>query len=89
MLFSAEVVVATKPDVADPQGQAIEAAIARMPSAMGGGAGVASMRAGKVFRFAIEAASPEAAEARVRLLADRLLANHNTESFAVRVEARA
>jgi phosphoribosylformylglycinamidine synthase len=67
-----------KPEILDPQGQAVAGALPRF-----GVTGVASVRVGK--RIEIEfAGEPDLDQA--RYLADKLLANPVIEDFTVRVE---
>ena len=84
-LHHAEVVVMPKAEVADPQGQAIEAALSRL--ALGNGAPVRAshVRAGQVFRLTLDAPDRAAAEKALRTLADRVLANPNVESFECKI----
>lgn len=65
----------------DPQGQAIEHALGVL-----GFAGVGDVRVGKAIELAVEAESPAAAEAAVRAMCERLLANPVTEDFVIEVE---
>jgi len=70
--------VMLKPEILDPQGQAVAGALPRF-----GVTGVASVRVGK--RIEIEfAGEPDLDQA--RLIADKLLANPVIEDFTVRVE---
>ena len=70
--------VMLKPEILDPQGQAVASALPRL-----GISGVSSVRIGK--RIEIEfAGEPDLVGARV--IADRLLANLVIEDFVVRVE---
>jgi phosphoribosylformylglycinamidine synthase len=71
--------VMPKPEILDPQGQAIVRALPGL-----GFDGVASVRQGKRFELEIDAAD---AEAVARQAAEALLANPAIEDFAVRVEA--
>jgi phosphoribosylformylglycinamidine synthase len=75
--------VMPKPEILDPQGQAIRNALARM-----GFDGVTDVRQGK--RFELDFAGPvdEAALAEVRKMAETLLANTVIEGFEVRVESQ-
>jgi phosphoribosylformylglycinamidine synthase subunit PurS len=70
--------VMLKPEILDPQGQAVAGALPRL-----GVAGVASVRVGK--RIEIEfTGEPDLEQA--RQIADKLLANPVIEDFTVRVE---
>ena len=70
--------VMLKPEILDPQGAAVLAALPRL-----GVSGVTGVRQGK--RFELEVEGDPDLEA-LRLLADRLLANPVIEDYAVRVE---
>lgn len=72
--------VTFKPEILDPQGQAILGAIPTL-----GIAGVTRVRQGKHFEIDVEGVADEEALARVRRLAESLLANPVIEDFAVRV----
>ena len=70
--------VMLKPEILDPQGQAVANALPRL-----GVAGVASVRIGK--RIEIDfVGEPDLEQA--RQIADKLLANPVIEDFAIRVE---
>jgi phosphoribosylformylglycinamidine synthase PurS subunit len=72
--------VMLKPEILDPQGQAVTRAAARL-----GFDGVDAVRQGK--RFELEVAdTSEATLARVHELAEQVLANTVIEDFTVRVE---
>jgi phosphoribosylformylglycinamidine synthase len=73
--------VMLKPEILDPQGQAVAGALPRF-----GVTGVASVRVGK--RIEIEfTGDPDLEQA--QFIADRLLANPVIEQFTVRVEGAA
>lgn len=74
--------VMLKPEILDPQGQAVQRALPRL-----GYTGISDVRQGK--RFELEVAEPvdDAAIARIRQLADSFLANTVIEDFTVRVES--
>jgi phosphoribosylformylglycinamidine synthase subunit PurS len=74
--------VMLKPEILDPQGQAVHGALPRL-----GFDGVAAVRQGKRFELELDGPADEAALARVRELAETLLANTVIEDFTVRVEA--
>ena len=78
-VFHAEVTVMPKPEVADPQGQAIEQALGRLDVASGVTA--THVRVGKVFSLSLEAQDRDAAQQALNALADRILANPNIEAF--------
>ncbi len=73
--------VMLKPEILDPQGQAVQRALPRL-----GFEGIADVRQGK--RFELEVAEPVSDEtlARVHELAEKFLANTVIENFTVRVE---
>ena len=73
--------VMLKPEILDPQGQAVAGALPRL-----GVAGVASVRVGK--RIEIEFTGEPNLE-QARQIADKLLANPVIEDFTVRVEESA
>jgi phosphoribosylformylglycinamidine synthase len=78
--YSVLVEVRLRPGIADPQGATIERALPAL-----GLEGVAGVRAGKSFRFEIEAADEAAALARSTVVADRVLANPVIEESTVTV----
>ena len=73
--------VMLKPEILDPQGQAVNRALPRL-----GFDGVVDVRQGKRFEVELEGPADEAALARVREMAERLLANTVIEEYRVRVE---
>ena len=77
----ARVTVTLKNGVLDPQGKAIENALASL-----GIEGVVSVRQGKLFDLVLEAQDRDAAEATVRRACEKLLANTVIESFAVELD---
>lgn len=74
--------VMLKPEILDPQGQAILTALPQL-----GFGGVTSVRQGKRFEIEIDGPADDAVLRRVRSLADTLLANPVIEEFTVRAEA--
>ncbi len=76
--MKARVTVTLKPGVLDPQGKAIEGALASL-----GFGGVNGVRQGKVFEIDLADADPAAAEAQLREMASRLLANTVIENYKV------
>lgn len=70
--------VVLKPEILDPQGQAIGAAIGRL-----GVAGISSVRQGKHFELDVESSVDDAA---LHHLAETLLANPVIEQFTVHRE---
>ncbi|MET9343778.1 phosphoribosylformylglycinamidine synthase subunit PurS [Nonomuraea sp. NPDC003804] len=73
--------VMLKPEILDPQGQAIARALPRL-----GFSGVSQVRQGKRFELELEGVADEAALAEVRKMAETLLANTVIEEYTVRVE---
>lgn len=80
--FAVLVEVSLRPGIADPQGATIERALPAL-----GFAGISEVRAGKAFRFVVEADDEAMARAEVDQLCQRLLANPVIEKSAVSVEA--
>jgi phosphoribosylformylglycinamidine synthase len=70
--------VMLKPEILDPQGQAVHRALPRL-----GFEGVRDVRQGKRFELDIDGPADAAALARVREMADTLLANTVIEDFRV------
>ncbi|MEU1393269.1 MULTISPECIES: phosphoribosylformylglycinamidine synthase subunit PurS [unclassified Nonomuraea] len=73
--------VMLKPEILDPQGQAIARALPRL-----GFSGVSAVRQGKRFEVDLEGPADEAALDEVRKMAETLLANTVIEDYSVRVE---
>ncbi|GAA3536107.1 phosphoribosylformylglycinamidine synthase subunit PurS [Nonomuraea rosea] len=73
--------VMLKPEILDPQGQAIARALPRL-----GFSGVSAVRQGKRFEIELEGPAGEAALEEVRKMAETLLANTVIEDYSVRVE---
>ena len=74
--------VMPKPEILDPQGQAIQKALARM-----GFDTVSEVRQGKRFEVEVEGELDAAALAKVEQMAETLLANTVIEEFTVRIES--
>jgi len=74
--------VMLKPEILDPQGQAVQRALPRL-----GFDGVVDVRQGKRFEVELDGPADEAALGRVREMAEKLLANTVIEEYVVRVEA--
>ncbi|MQY04856.1 phosphoribosylformylglycinamidine synthase subunit PurS [Actinomadura macrotermitis] len=72
--------VMLKPEILDPQGQAIARKLPQL-----GYEGVTAVRQGKRFEVEIDGEADEAALERVRKIAETLLANPVIEDFEVRV----
>jgi phosphoribosylformylglycinamidine synthase len=79
-VIKARVTVTLKNGVLDPQGKAIEHALEGL-----GFAGVGSVRQGKVFDIEIDSADPTKAEADLKAMCDRLLANTVIENYSVAI----
>jgi phosphoribosylformylglycinamidine synthase len=79
-VINARVTVTLKTGVLDPQGKAIEHALAGL-----GFGGVGSVRQGKVFDIEIDASDKTKAEADLKAMCDRLLANTVIETYAVEI----
>ncbi|WP_405142364.1 phosphoribosylformylglycinamidine synthase subunit PurS [Sphaerisporangium sp. NBC_01403] len=75
--------VMLKPEILDPQGQAIARALPRL-----GFSGVTEVRQGKRFEVEIDGPADDAALADIRKMAETLLANTVIEDYSVRVEAQ-
>jgi len=78
MRFSARVEVRLRKGIADPEGATIERALPAL-----GFDDVRDVRAGRAFRFELEAPDEEAARRRAEQLAARLLANPVIEDTEV------
>lgn len=72
--------VMLKPEILDPQGQAIAGALPGL-----GFPGVRSVRQGKHFEIELDGTTPDGARARAEQIAGTLLANAVIETFVVRV----
>jgi phosphoribosylformylglycinamidine synthase len=81
MSYRVHVRVVPRAGILDPQGQAVEHALAAL-----GFEGASDVRVGRAIELAIDARSPEAAEASAREMCDRLLANPVTEDYSLVVE---
>jgi phosphoribosylformylglycinamidine synthase PurS subunit len=81
MRFSALVEVSLRPGIADPEGATIERALPAL-----GFDNVSGMRAGKAFRFMVDAVDEASARASVEDLSRRLLSNPVIEDAEVTVE---
>ena len=78
--MKARVTVTLKNGVLDPQGKAIEGALASL-----GVQGVASVRQGKVFDVELTTTSKPAAEAALKAACEKLLANTVIENYQVEI----
>jgi phosphoribosylformylglycinamidine synthase PurS subunit len=84
MIWRVEVRILPRAGLLDPQGQAVEHALAALhfPEA-------SNVHVGKAIVLDVDAESSEAAEARARTMCDRLLANPVTEDYTIAVQAGA
>jgi phosphoribosylformylglycinamidine synthase len=78
--MKARVVVTLKNGVLDPQGKAIEGALASL-----GVAGVAGVRQGKVFDITLEGSDADAARETLKAACEKLLANTVIENYAIEI----
>jgi phosphoribosylformylglycinamidine synthase subunit PurS len=83
MSFRVHVRVMPRTGLLDPQGQAVEHALAAL-----GFNGAADVRVGRAIELDIAAGSPDEARAEAERMCDRLLANPVTEDYELEVEAR-
>ena len=77
-MIKARVTVTLKNGVLDPQGKAIEGALAAL-----GFDGVGAVRQGKVFDIELQGSDRARAEADLKAMCDRLLANTVIENYSV------
>ncbi len=77
-MIKARVTVTLKNGVLDPQGKAIEGALSSL-----GFSGVGAVRQGKVFDIEIAGKDRAKAEADLKAMCDKLLANTVIENYAV------
>ncbi|MCT2589471.1 phosphoribosylformylglycinamidine synthase subunit PurS [Streptomyces sp. N2-109] len=73
--------VMLKPEILDPQGQAVQRALPRL-----GFEGIADVRQGKRFELEVEGPVDDALLVRVREMAETFLANTVIEDYTVRLE---
>jgi phosphoribosylformylglycinamidine synthase PurS subunit len=79
--MKARVIVTLKAGILDPQGKAIEAALAAL-----GFSGVDSVRQGKVFDIALDEADPARAREALARMCETLLANLVIEDYSIVLE---
>nr|WP_210317350.1 phosphoribosylformylglycinamidine synthase subunit PurS [Oryzicola mucosus] len=77
-VIKARVIVTLKNGVLDPQGKAIEGALGGL-----GFDGVGSVRQGKVFDVELSSTDAANAEAEIKAMCDKLLANTVIENYSV------
>jgi len=80
LAIKARVTVTLKNGVLDPQGKAIEGALGTL-----GFAGVGQVRQGKVFDVELDGADRSKAEAELKAMCEKLLANTVIEDYAVEI----
>ena len=78
--MKALVTVRLKPGVLDPQGKAIEGALASL-----GFSGVSRVRQGKLFEIELDAADPSVARQRLTEMCEKLLANTVIETYSIEI----
>lgn len=79
-MIKARVTVTLKNGVLDPQGKAIEGALGAL-----GFNGVGSIRQGKVFDLELDTADKTQAEADIKAMCEKLLANTVIENYQVEI----
>ena len=79
--MKAKVIITLKNGVLDPQGKAIEGALAGL-----GFTGVDNVRQGKFIELDIDAATADDARTRVEAMCEKLLSNTVIENYRVEVE---
>ena len=84
MIYLARVEVTLKPAVNDPQGLTVKGGLRLL-----GFSGVQEVRIGKYLELTLEATSQEQAEAQVRDMCEKLLANPVIEQYSFSVEPAA
>ena len=77
-MIKARVTVTLKNGVLDPQGKAIEGALGSL-----GFAGVGHVRQGKVFDLELDHADSASAEAELKTMCEKLLANTVIENYTI------
>ncbi|NEJ73684.1 phosphoribosylformylglycinamidine synthase subunit PurS [Rhizobium phaseoli] len=80
-MIKARVTVTLKNGVLDPQGKAIEGALGAL-----GFSGVGHIRQGKVFDLELESADKSKAEADLKAMCEKLLANTVIENYAIAID---
>ncbi|OLP61383.1 phosphoribosylformylglycinamidine synthase [Xaviernesmea oryzae] len=77
-MIKARVTVTLKNGVLDPQGKAIEGALGAL-----GFEGIGQVRQGKVFDLAVDTADRAKAEADIKAMCEKLLANTVIENYSI------
>jgi phosphoribosylformylglycinamidine synthase subunit PurS len=80
-MLKARVTVYPRREILDPQGKAIQGALARL-----GFSGVESVRAGKSFALELATADADAARATLREMCEKLLVNSVVEDYSIEIE---
>lgn len=80
MKIKAKVTVSLKQGVLDPQGRAIEGALASL-----GWKGLAGVRVGKSIELELDEKDAESAKASVQKMCEKLLANPVTEKYQIEI----
>ncbi|MBB6223023.1 phosphoribosylformylglycinamidine synthase subunit PurS [Rhizobium leguminosarum] len=80
-MIKARVTVTLKNGVLDPQGKAIEGALGAL-----GFSGVGHIRQGKVFDLELESTDKAQAEANLKAMCEKLLANTVIENYAIAID---
>jgi phosphoribosylformylglycinamidine synthase PurS subunit len=81
MSYRVQVRIMPRTGLLDPQGQAVEHALSALGFEEAG-----AVRIGRAIELDVAAGSRDEAEARVRLMCDKLLANPVTEDYLLNVE---
>jgi phosphoribosylformylglycinamidine synthase PurS subunit len=81
MTYRVQVRVMPRSGLLDPQGQAVEHALSALGFEEAG-----AVRVGRAIELDVAASSRDEAEARARLMCDKLLANPVTEDYLLNVE---
>jgi phosphoribosylformylglycinamidine synthase PurS subunit len=81
MTYRVQVRIMPRTGLLDPQGQAVEHALSALGFEEAG-----AVRIGRAIELDVAAGSRDEAEARVRLMCDKLLANPVTEDYLLNVE---
>ncbi len=81
MKFRVHVRVLPRAGLLDPQGQAVEHALAALKFG-----GISNVHIGKAIEFEVNADSADRAQAEVKRMCEQLLANPVTEDFSIAVE---
>ena len=80
-MFEAEIYISLKKAVADPQGLTVKHALESL-----GYKGIAGVRMGKLVRIKLEEKDRVKAEAEIRGMCEKLLANPVIEEFSYKIE---